>query len=119
MEITEVTNVLYVFHWFLIQTHNILQWTVDSTLPCGGVGGQNDPHSLLLWSWFSIFSPFLSFIFTKILQNTYLLCLYLAIYLAVMINLNRIKQLNLDLVLHSNWSKPTVRSIKKWMDGKV
>ena len=55
MEITEVTNISYVFHGFLIQIHNILHWAMGSKLPCGGVWGQNHPHSLLLWSWFSIF----------------------------------------------------------------
>ena len=69
MWITEVTNTLYVFHWFLVQIHNILetlQWTVGSTLPCKGVGGQNDPHSLLLWSWFSFLQKYLKILLVYI-----------------------------------------------------
>ena len=32
MLLTEVTTLLYVFHWFLIQIRNILQWTVVATV---------------------------------------------------------------------------------------
>ena len=60
MEITEVTNISYVFHWFLIQIHNILQWTVGSTLPCGGVRGQNDPPQsfivIMIFYFFLLFN---------------------------------------------------------------
>ena len=31
--INRSNNLLYVFHWFLVQIHNILQWTADSRVP--------------------------------------------------------------------------------------
>ena len=58
MEITEVTNISYVFHGFLIQIHNILHWAMGSKLPCGGVWGQNHFSSRWIISRLSIKTHF-------------------------------------------------------------
>ena len=53
-ETNRTNNLLHVFHLFLIQIHNILQWTVSSTVRCKNdkppVTVQRDAHPRLIKS---------------------------------------------------------------------